>query len=132
MKRFFSISSLPGGDVLKSNAIVFFFVLAHALVCLVMHDTKTGDGIFLAFLTIAMVYALVRFYRASLDIFLGLAFLTCFSGFYISTEGTSLLERVIPSWGVWANVVVTVLTTELLDLAVILLVRMNRDAGRKQ
>ncbi len=132
MKRFFSISSLPGGDVLKSNAIVFFFVLAHALVCLVMRDTKTGDGIFLAFLTIAMVYALVRFYRASLDIFLGLAFLTCFSGFYISTEGTSLLERVIPSWGVWANVVVTVLTTELLGLAVILLVRMNRDTGRKQ
>ena len=129
MKRFFSITDNPGKDVLKSNVIVLIFVVAHALTCLLLHDTKVGDGIFLTCLTIGMVYALIRFYRASFDVFLGLAFLSCFAGFYIGTEGASMLERAVPSWGVWINVIVTMVTTELLGLIIILLVRKNCNVG---
>lgn len=123
MKRFFSMSGDGKEDLLKSNAIVLFFVFAHAVTCLLLHDTKIGDGIFLTLLTIGMVFALIRFYRVSFDVFLGLAFLSCFAGFYIGTEGAGYLERVIPSWGVWINVLVTVVTTELLGLVIILLIR---------
>ena len=74
MKRFFSILESPGRDFLKSSLIVLAFVFAHALTCLLLHDTKVGDGIFLTCLTIGMVYVLIRFYKASFDVFLGLAF----------------------------------------------------------
>ena len=129
MKRFFSFFSSRERDVLKSNVIVFMFVIAHALVCLLLHDTKVGDGIFLTILTIAMVYALIRFYKAGSDMFLGLAFLSCFIGFYLGTEGADFLERRIPSWGVWINVLTTMVTTESLGLIIILLVRKNWHEG---
>ena len=78
-----------------------------------------------------MVYVLIRFYKASFDVFLGLAFLACFAGFYIGTEGADLLERWIPSWGVWVNVIVTMVTTELLGLIIILLIRKNWNADKR-
>lgn len=122
MKRFFSRSDNARGDYIRPNVIVLTFVLAHAVVCLALHDTKTGDGIFLTCLTIGMVFALIKYYRATLDVFLGLAFLSCFAGFYIGTEGAEILERWVPSWGVWINVIVTMVTTELIGLVIILLV----------
>ena len=131
MKRFFSFFKNSGRDVLKSNLIVLFFVLVHALFCLLLHDTKVGDGIFLTILTIMMVYALIWFYDAGLDMFLGLAFLSCFVRFYLGTEGAGLLERLIPSWGVWINVITTMVTTELLGLIIILLVRRNSHGGNE-
>lgn len=134
MKRFFSLSDRRGGDVLKSNIIVLIFVVAHAVVCLLLHDTKMGDGIILTCLTIGMVYALIRFYKASFDVFLGLAFLSCFAGFYIGTEGAEMLEKTVPSWGVWINVIVTMVTTGILGQVIILLIRRNwhvRKTGRQ-
>ncbi|HIZ86805.1 MAG TPA: hypothetical protein IAC03_01420 [Candidatus Coprenecus pullistercoris] len=134
MKRFFSLSDRRGGDVLKSNIIVLIFVVAHAVVCLLLHDTKMGDGIILTCLTIGMVYALIRFYKASFDVFLGLAFLSCFAGFYIGTEGAEMLEKTVPSWGVWINVIVTMVTTGILGQIIILLIRRNwhvRKTGRQ-
>lgn len=131
MRRFLSILNSPGRDVLKSNIIVLVFVIAHGLTCLLLHDTKVGDGIFLTCLTIGMVYALISFYRTSFDVFLGLAFLSCFAGFYIGTEGADLLDRWIPSWGVWVNVIVTMVTTELLGLIIILLIRKNWNADKR-
>ena len=44
-----------------------------------------------------MVFALIKFYRASFDVFLGLAFLSCFAGFYIGTEGA----RAPGCWKSW-------------------------------
>ena len=58
-------------------------------------------------------------------------FLACFAGFYIGTEGADLLERWIPSWGVWVNVIVTMVTTELLGLIIILLIRKNWNADKR-
>lgn len=115
---------------LTSNLIVLIFVLAHAVGCLIFHGTGFGDGIVLTILTISMIYALIRYYKASFDVFLGLAFLSCFAGFYIGTEGALLLERVIPSWGIWINVITTSVTTELIGLIVILLLRKNFHASR--
>lgn len=132
MKRFFLRTGNARSDVLRANVIVLIFVLAHAIVCLALHDTKIGDGIFLTCLTIGMVFALIKFYRASFDVFLGLAFLSCFAGFYIGTEGTGLLEKLVPSWGVWINVIVTMVTTGLLGLVIVLLVRRDWHVGGKQ
>lgn len=119
------------GDLLRSNVIVWIFVLAHAVTCFFMHDTKVGDGIFLTLLTIAMVFALVKFYRVPFEVFLGLAFLSSFAGFYIEAEGIGYLERLIPSWGVWVNVIVTVLTTEFIGIVVIMLVGRKRHDENK-
>lgn len=113
---------------LKSNLIVLIFVFAHALGCLLFHGTRFGDGIFLTILTISMVYALIRYYKASFDVFLGLAFLSCFAGFYLGTEGAVLLEKAVPTWGVWVNVITTSVTTELIGLIIILLLRKNFNA----
>lgn len=132
MKRFFSRSDSGRSDLLRANVIVLVFVLAHALVCLALHDTKIGDGIFLTCLTIAMVFVLIQYYKASFDVFLGLSFLSCFAGFYIGTEGAGLLERWVPSWGVWINTIVTMLTTEFLGQVIILLVRKDWHVGGKQ
>lgn len=132
MKRFFSRSDNARRDILRANVIVLLFVLAHALVCLFLHETKVGDGIFLTCLTIGMVFALIKFYGATFDVFLGLAFLACFAGFYIGTEGAGLLERWVPSWGVWINVIVTMITTGLLGTVVILLVHKNWHVAGKQ
>lgn len=132
MKRFFSRSGNAKDDVLKANVIVLLFVLAHAIVCLVLHDTKIGDGLFLTCLTIGMVFALIKYYRASFDVFLGLAFLSCFAGFYIGTEGAGLMEKLVPSWGVWINVLVTMVTTWMLGLVVILLVHKDWHVGGRQ
>lgn len=129
MKRFFSRSDNAKDDVLRANVIVLLFVLAHAIVCLALHDTKIGDGLFLTCLTIGMVFALIKYYRASFDVFLGLAFLSCFAGFYIGTEGAGLMEKLVPSWGVWINVMVTMVTTWLLGLVIILLVHKDWHVG---
>ena len=89
MKRFFSRTGDARSDVLRANIIVLVFVLAHAVVCLALHDTKIGDG-------------------------------------------AGLLEKLVPSWGVWINVIVTMVTTGLLGLVIVLLVRRDWHVGGKQ
>lgn len=79
-----------------------------------------------------MVFALIKYYKATFDVFLGLAFLSCFAGFYIGTEGAGILERWVPSWGVWINVIVTMVTTELIGLVIILLVHKDWHVSGKQ
>lgn len=114
----------------KANFIVLLFVVAHALTCFFLHDTSVGDGIFLTVLTIGMVYSLIRFYKVPFDVFLGLAFLACFAGFYIGTEGARLLEGWVPGWGIWINVLITSLVTEILGFIIIILVRKSWKKGQ--
>jgi hypothetical protein len=105
-------------DFGKANLIIFLFASAHALLCYLLHDTSVGDGLFLTILTIAMVFCLIRFYGSPLDVFLGLAFLSCFAGFYF---GTSVGDY-LPAMGVFNNMIVTFVTTEILGLATVLVV----------
>lgn len=125
MSGFFKKGEDPKKNFGKANLIVLFFVLAHAITCYFLHGTSVGDGIFLTILTIMMVYALIRFYKVPFDVFLGLAFLACFAGFYIGTEGAKLLVKWLPSLegGVWINVIMTSAVTELLGLIIALLIR---------
>ena len=86
-------------DFGKANLIIFLFALAHALLCYLLHDTSVGDGLFLTILTIAMVFCLIRFYGSPLDVFLGLAFLSCFAGFYFGTSVGDYLHKTFPALG---------------------------------
>lgn len=109
-------------DFGKANLIIFLFALAHALLCYLLHDTSVGDGLFLTILTIAMVFCLIRFYGSPLDVFLGLAFLSSFAGFYFGTSVGDYLHNAFPDLGVANNMIVTFFTTEILGLATVLVV----------
>jgi uncharacterized protein (DUF697 family) len=116
----------------KANFIVFLFVIAHAVSCYFSHDTDFGDSLILTILTIAMVYSLIRFYGIPFDIFLGIAFLSCFAGFYLGTQGAKLLTVWAPELGVWINVIMTSVVTEVLGLIIIFLVRKGWRSDKSQ
>lgn len=123
MKRYFTRTNNSRKNAAKAHLLVLLFVLAHAVACFFTHNTSFGDGLILTCLTIAMVYFLIRFYDVHFEVFLGLAFLSCFAGFYIGTQAADLLYRIVPEWGIWINVIITSLVTETLGLVIILLLR---------
>ncbi len=117
-------------NLMKAAVIVAIFALLHAIVCYLLHDTSFGDGFILTCLTIGMVYSLIRFYTVPFDVFIGLAFLSCFAGFYIGTRGADALLRLVPHWGIWINVLTTTLVTIILGLIIIFLVRKSWVSNR--
>lgn len=123
--NYFKKSDDVKANIWKANLIVLIFVVAHAVTCLLTHNTSFGDGFLLTCLTIAMVFSLIKFYEIPFDVFLGLALLSCFAGFYLGTVGAKFLNSVVPHWGVWVNVLTTSVITELLGLIIILLLRRN-------
>lgn len=125
MENYFKRTYDTKKNTLKANLIVLLFVLAHALCCYFTHDTKFGDGLILTVLTLAMVYSLIKFYGIPFEVFLGIAFLSCFAGFYLGTEGAKLLQSWAPDLGIWINVIMTSAVTEVLGLIIILLLRKN-------
>lgn len=106
-------------DNTKAHIIVLLFVVAHAIVCLLFHDTKLGDGMPLTILTIAMVYFLILFYNIHFEAFLGLAFLACFAGFYLGTMGDEYFSTILTTWGVWLNVAITSVVTAIIGTIII-------------
>lgn len=122
MANFFKRTDNNRLNLKKANLIVLLFVLAHAVCCYLTHDTSFGDGLILTLLTIAMVYSLIKFYGIPFDVFLGIAFLSCFAGFYLGTQGALLLKSWNPDLGIWINVIMTSIVTEVLGLIIIFLV----------
>lgn len=121
MSNYFTKTKKGSTNFFRANLIVFIFALAHAATCCFLHDTKIGDGLFLTVLTIAMLFCLIRFFGSPFDVFLGLAFLGCFAGFFIGTYFGEYFTAAKPHWGVFNNMIVTFLTTELLGFATILI-----------
>jgi len=121
MIEYFKMSGSPRTVLKKANLIVLAFVLAHAIFCALLHNTAFGDSIVLTILTLAMVFSLIKFYGVSFDIFLGLAFLASFAGFYLGTQGAVFLHAKAPSLGIWINIIMTTIITELLGQVIILL-----------
>jgi len=124
------MSGSPKTILKKANIIVLAFVFAHAIFCALLHNTAFGDGIVLTILTLGMVFCLIKFYGISFDIFLGLAFLSSFAGFYLGTQGAIFLYAKAPSLGLWINIIMTTLITELLGQVIILL--LHRGFNRKE
>src|SRR5574344_2983411 len=104
----------PLSVIARSQIVITAFALGHSLLCLLFHNTSFGDGTILTVLTIAMVYVLLKLFRVPFDTFLGIAFLRCFAGFYIGTQGALLIGRLLSGSGVLSNVLATFLTTEIL------------------
>lgn len=123
MPEFLKKTDDPKQNALRAQLLVQIFVVLHGVVCLLTHNVRSGDGLYLTLLTIAMVYVLIRFYRIPFDVFLGIAFLSCLSGFYLGVEGARLMDALLPLWGVWNNVLMTMAVTELLGQVIILLFR---------
>ncbi|MDD2594552.1 MAG: hypothetical protein PHD11_01885 [Bacteroidales bacterium] len=122
MGIFFKRSEKWSSNFKKANIIVFLFAIAHVVTCFLLHDTKVGDGFFLTILTIAMIFCLIRFYASPFDVFLGIALLGCFAGFYFGTTMGDYLTSIRPEWGVFNNMIVTFVTTEVLGFATILVI----------
>jgi hypothetical protein len=120
---FFVRTEDNGQNTAKGFLIIFLFALAHAIVCYLTHGTHLGDGLWLTILTIAMVFCLIRFYGSPFDVFLGLAFMGVFAGYFLGISGAGWLDGIMPSWGVWNNVIVTSVTTLIIGTAVLIVVR---------
>lgn len=110
----------------KGFLIILLFALAHAVVCFLTKETRLGDGVWLTVLTIAMVFCLIRFYGSPFDVFLGLAFMAVFAGYFIGMRCGEWMYGLKPSWGVWNNVIVTTVTTAVIGSAVLLVVRKKK------
>ena len=82
-----------------------------------------GDGLWLTILTIAMVFCLIRFYGSPFDVFLGLAFMAAFTGYFMGISGARWMYGAKPNWGVWNNVIVTSATTLILGTTILIVVR---------
>lgn len=134
MSRFFKITSDDSANFLRASVIVLGFAVVHALVCMLLHDTRVGDGFFLTILTIAMIYAIIKFYRSPIDVFLGMAFLGCFAGYYIGSKWGDFLQMAKPQWGVANNMIVTFFTTIVLGFATVLVVatRFKKNDAEKE
>jgi len=126
MKEFFKKTENRKSNFGKVNLIIFCFALAHVGTCFFLHDTKVGDGLFLTVLTIALIFCLIRFYGSPFDVFLGLAFLCCFAGFYFGTSMGNLLSDLHPEWGVFNNMLVTFVTTEIVGIATVFVLGKRR------
>ncbi len=131
MSAFFTKTDNVSRNTGVAFVIVLIFVAAHALTCYFLHYFHIQDGLFLTCLTIAMVFSLIRFYKVPFDVFLGLAFLSCFAGFYLGTEGAKLLDKWVPQWGLWSNVLMTSFVTAVLGTVIIFLVRKNWNVDKK-
>lgn len=110
-------------NTVKGFIIIFLFALAHAVICYLTHGTKLSDGLWLTILTLAMVFCLIRFYGSPFDVFLGLAFMAVFAGYFLGISGARWMYGAKPDWGVWNNVIVTSATTLILGTAVLIVVR---------
>lgn len=115
-----------------SQIVITVFALGHSLLCLLFHNTSFGDGMVLTVLTIAMVYVLLKLFKVQFDVFLGIAFLSCFAGFYIGTQGALLIGRLLPGAGVFSNVLATFLTTEILGNVILFIVRKSSIGEKLQ
>jgi hypothetical protein len=122
MKGYFIRTKNKKQNFLKATLIVLLFAFAHAVVCYFLHDAEVGDGLFLTVLTITMIFCLIRFYGCPFDVFLGLAFLGCFAGFYFGTTVGDYLTVNKPELGIFSNMLVTFITTCIIGLSTILII----------
>lgn len=108
----------------KTNLIIHSFAIAHALTVILLRQFEIADEIPLTILTVTMIIAVGRVYNFPLDISAALALLFCFAGFYMGTKGADILALInngqfLP----YANIICTVIVTEILGWATVLITR---------
>jgi uncharacterized protein (DUF697 family) len=110
-----------------THLIIHGFALAHALTCLLLHDTSFGDTFLLTCLTIAMVVILIRYYDGPVDVMVGLLLLSSFAGFFLGTNGARWIQSLFPELKtILTNVLTTTLVTEFLGWALFFVVRRKK------
>jgi hypothetical protein len=131
MNNYFVKTTNRKCNLKKAHLIVLLFVIAHALLCLLFRIFNLKDALGLTLLTVMMIYSVTRFFKAPIDVFIGLAFLSCFAGFFLGTKGAEYLNILLPHFGFWNNVLTTAIVTELLGLINILLVFKSGEIDKK-
>lgn len=111
---------------LKANLIIHLFALAHALTVLLLRQHGLSDEIPLTILTIVMIILVGRNYNFPLDVSAMLALLFCFAGFYMGTQGAEFLSQT--SLAHYANIICTVVITEILGWATVWITKRNNRA----
>ena len=113
---------------LKANITIHLFAIAHALTVITFRHYNISDDIPLTILTLVMVVGVGRIYCFPIDISAALALLLCFAGFYMGTKGAEMIAcladgALIP----YANVICTVVVTELLGWATVFITSKQRN-----
>ncbi|MDD2539304.1 MAG: hypothetical protein WC377_07310 [Bacteroidales bacterium] len=110
-----------------THLIIHSFALAHALACLLLHDTGFGDTFVLTCLTIAMVVVLIRYFDGPVEVIVGLLLLASFAGFFLGTNGARWIQKMLPALpGIWSYVLTTTLVTEFLGWSIFFVVRRKK------
>lgn len=100
---------------LKINLFIHLFAVAHALTAILFRYMGWSDDIPLTILTIILTVAVARENDFPLDISGALALLSCFTGFFLGTEGAKILGALPIEWITkYANVITTIIITEVL------------------
>jgi hypothetical protein len=110
---------------LKSAHIVIHgFALAHALTAALFILIRHSDpGILLSILTIAMILIITHLNEYPLDVTMALALICCLAGFFLGTTGADFFTDILSVSAVMAQIITTVLVTEMLGWITYLIVR---------
>jgi hypothetical protein len=99
------------------------FALAHGGLAALILSQGSDPGIFLTILTIAMIVILSRLNDYPLDVTAALTLICCLGGFFMGTKGAIWFTRHAGTPENLAQILTTVLVTEILGWITYLIVR---------
>jgi len=108
----------------RTHLVIHGFAMAHALSTAAILYRGADPGTWLTILTIGMIVTLSRINDYPLDVTGALALIGCFAGFFMGTTGAEIFSQMLPA--MWAQVVTTVLVTEVLGWLSYLIVKRNK------
>lgn len=114
----------------SAHVVVHGFALAHAITAMsIISIYHTDPGIILSILTITMLIILARVNDYPLDVTMALTLICCLAGFFLGTIGAEIIVKIFPVSAMTAQVITTVLVTEMLGWITYIIVR---RANRKE
>jgi len=106
-----------------AHVVIHGFALAHAVLAAVISSQQSDPGILLTILTIAMIVILSLLNDYPLDVTAALALISCFAGYFLGTVGAEWITSLFTVTTIVAQIITTVLVTELLGWGTFLIVR---------
>jgi len=106
-----------------AHVIIHGFAMAHAVFAAIISSQQSDPGILLTILTIAMIVILSLLNDYPLDVTTALALISCFAGFFLGTVGSEWITSLFAVKPTVAQIITTVLVTELLGWVTYFIVR---------
>ncbi len=113
----------------KAHITIHSFAAAHAILAAIIIARGSDPGSLLTILTIALIVVLTRLNDYPLDVTAALALISCFAGFFLGTAGAELLTSFLSESKALAQILTTVLVTEILGwLTYIIVAKSSKQA----